>query len=195
MFKSNVWYDHIPDYVDRAFKYAREADPHALLFYNDYTVVQNKDKQDKIIKMIKSMQEKKIPIDGMGLQFHVDADGGNMNRQDVANTIKRFGELGLQVHITEMDVGCPSCSDFNQAELKQAQIYEDTLAACFIDNPGVCTAFLTWGFTDKYTWLGTGKHPLPFDEHFNMKQSYNSMLSLLQGKSAEFEAEDPLWLQ
>ena len=116
MFKSNVWYDHIPDYVDRAFKYARAADPHALLFYNDYTVVQNKQKEDNIIKMIKSMQAKKIPIDGMGLQFHVDDNAGNLSRQDVANSIKRFGELGLQVHITEMDVACPSCTDFNIPE-------------------------------------------------------------------------------
>ena len=194
MFKSNVWYDHLPDYVDRAFKYAREADPHALLFYNDYNSIQNKEKRGKIIKMIKSMQEKKVPIDGMGIQFHVDATGGNLSRENIAETIKSFGELGLQVHITEMDVGCPSCTNGHN-EIKQAQIYEDALAACFIDNPGVCTAFLTWGFTDKYTWRGTNEHPLPFDENFNMKRAYNSMLSLLQGKSEEPESEDSLWLQ
>ena len=116
MFKSNVWYDHLPDYVDRAFKYAREADPHALLFYNDYNSIQNKEKRGKIIKMIKSMQEKKVPIDGMGIQFHVDATGGNLSRENIAETIKSFGELGLQVHITEMDVACPSCTDFNIPE-------------------------------------------------------------------------------
>ena len=64
----------------------------------------------------------------------------------------------------------------------QARIYEDFLQACMVDNPGVCTAFLTWGFTDKYTCQGTQTHPLPFDENYKKKHAYWSMIDLLNGQ-------------
>ena len=54
-FKDNAWYPKLSDYVDRAFKYARAADPDALLFYNDYAVVNNDGKADRIVDMIKGM--------------------------------------------------------------------------------------------------------------------------------------------
>ena len=109
MFKSNAWYPKIPDYVERAFKYARQADPDALLFYNDYNIVWDGKKTDHIVDMIKDFQEKKVPIDGIGMQFHVDADA-NLDRQKIASVIKRFGDLGLQVHITELDAKCSKCT-------------------------------------------------------------------------------------
>jgi GH35 family endo-1,4-beta-xylanase len=75
-----------------------------------------------------------------------------------------------------MDVTLKDNSWASQQE--QARIYEDVLGAC-LANPGVCTAFLTWGFTDKITWLGAAKAPLPFDQWYKPKPAYNSMLSLL----------------
>ena len=106
------WYPLLPDYVDRAFIHARAADPDALLFYNDYNVITHQAKADAIVEMIKGMKSRGVPIDGMGIQFHVkDADTASLTRESVAATIKRFGDLGLQVHITEMDVKCPSCAD------------------------------------------------------------------------------------
>ena len=66
-----------------------------------------------------------------------------------------------------------------------------------MDNPGVCTAFLTWGFTDKYTWLGSGKFPLPYDYNYKQKQAYHSMMSMLKNHSKESETSpaDEVWLQ
>ena len=57
------------------------------------------------------------------------------------------------------------------------------MEAC-LENPGVCTAFLTWGFTDKYTWLGSGQYPLPFDKNYNPKLAYQSMLNTLNNYSS-----------
>ena len=70
LYKSNVWYDHLPDYVERAFRYAQEADPSMLAFYNDYNIVYQS-KADKIVTMVQDMQNKGIKIDGIGIQAHV----------------------------------------------------------------------------------------------------------------------------
>lgn len=97
--------------------------------------------------------------------MHVKVDG-NITVELVSDAIKMFGSLGLKVHITELDVSCPKCSQGNSDALKeQAQVYSNVVQAC-LDNKGVCTALLTWGFTDRYTWLGSDKYPLPFDYNF-----------------------------
>ena len=73
------------------------------------------------------------------------------------------------------------------------QVYEDYLLAC-LDQNGKCTAFITWGFWDKVSWLdrnspfnkdGTEmrKYPLPFDDHFGKKPAYYSMLKALNEKA------------
>ena len=55
-------------------------------------------------------------------------------------------------------------------------MYKDAFDACFIDNPDVCTAFLSWGFTDKYTWQKDGKFPLFYTDDYVEKPAYDAML-------------------
>ena len=178
--EAKPWYPLLPDYVDRAFNYAHLADPDALLFYNDYNVVTSSHKEDYIVEMIQGMQSRGVPIHGMGMQMHVSVDNPP-TREHIAAVIKRFGDLGLQVHVTELDVKCDACwgTDGAAPLAAEAKVYEDALSACVLDNPGVCTAFLTWGLTDKHTWLGSDKHPLPFDENYAKKPAYDSMLYVL----------------
>ena len=92
------------------------------------------------------------------------------------------------MHITELDVKCPDpCSDDDLT--KQADVYGRMLRAC-LANPGVCTSFETWGFTDKYTWLVPPRcssvtcHPLPFDESYAPKPAASRMLWLLHNSSS-----------
>ena len=127
----------------------------------------------------------------MGIQFHVYDDYLNdFSQSDIAAMIKRFGDLGLQVHITEIDVAAKGA--FNAGH--QAAVYTAALQACVFDNPGVCTAFLSWGVTDKYTWRGTNVHPLPFDEWYNPKCAYNRMLNTLNNHGMS-DANIDLFLQ
>ena len=172
----------LPDYIDKAFTYARAADPHTLLFYNDYGPSYSVCKNEKTIEMIKGMQKRKVPIDGMGIQFH-QKQGYGWSRKNISDMIKSYGDLGLKVHITEIDVECPGCGslDWNHDNMQQATVYRNALQACVEDNPGVCTAFLSWGITDKYTFLGTNKHPLPFDTNYKKKPAYQQMQKVLQG--------------
>lgn len=103
------WYPTLTNYVDLAFTYARKADPEALLFYNDYNVVSTDvGKANAIYDMAKSMIDRKIPIDGIGLQMHVKVED-KLSWDTVSKTIAKFGTLGLKVHITELDVTCSKC--------------------------------------------------------------------------------------
>ena len=95
------------------------------------------------------------------------------------------------MHVTELDIeicertnGVETICDPNDPEAlqKQADLYRDVLAACYIDNPGVCTAFLTWGIYDGLTWLdndGGRFYPLPYDEDYQKKPAYDAMFDLL----------------
>ena len=105
---------------------------------------------------------------------------------------KQYGDLGLEVHVTELDIEIcdrtegvsTECDPNDEASLKrQADLYADVLAACYIDNPGVCTAFLVWGIYDGLTWLdndGGRFYPLLFDESFEKKPAYTALYDLLK---------------
>jgi len=181
LYKNNIWYPDIPDYVDFAFQTAKAANPTVKLFYNDYNIASStgfsQQKSDKVYNMIKSMKQRGIPIDGIGLQLHVDITYNLF--PGIIQNIQRYAALGLEVHFTELDVGCVSygqtCPSWDaQKEQTQASIYSSLLNVC--SSQAACTSFETWGFTDKYSWLGANDHPLPFDANYNKKPAYNSLL-------------------
>eukprot|EP00937_MAST-01D_sp_MAST-1D-sp2_P004922 g4922.t1 len=190
-FKPNTWFPLVPNYVDAAFVAARAADPRPLLFYNEYGAEEaGTAKSDVVYSMVKSMVRRGVPIDGVGLQLHVGTPQGGqsggrvINATRVAENIARLGALGLQVHITELDVKCPDPCPAS-ALAAQAQVYADLLRAC-LSSKGVCTSFETWGFTDAMTWLTGSRckgaancHPLPFDEQYAPKPAVAAMLAVL----------------
>jgi len=122
------WYPKMHDYVDQAFIVAAKADPNVLLFYNDYCLsvtYDNGAKAQYIADMAATMKKKGIKIDGVGMQMHISTDK-DPSRSHTSSIIKKFGAVGLQVHITELDVSCWECKNNNAAALKlQGQIYAD----------------------------------------------------------------------
>jgi len=188
VFKNTIWYPDVPDYIDVAFQTARAANPTVKLFYNDYNIASatgfSQQKSDKVYNMIKSMKQRGIPIDGVGFQLHVDLTYNLF--PGIIQNIQRYAALGLEVHFTELDVGCVSygqnCPSWNaQKEQTQASIYSSLLNAC--SSQPACTSFETWGFTDKYSWLGANDHPLPFDSNYNKKPAFNALLAGLVNKT------------
>jgi endo-1,4-beta-xylanase len=195
---SSIWYD-APGiglagkgtaYIEQAFRWARAADPNALLFYNDYGAESLNAKSDAIYAMVKDFKARGVPIDGVGLQTHI-YDLNLKQISTLAANIRRFAALGVQVHITEMDVRLPLDADghvLNKADLAtQAEIYRRVAQTCLAQP--ACTAFQTWGFTDKYTWLynytkGKQGAPLLFDENYAPKASYYAVLDVLRRSRA-----------
>jgi len=187
--KHTLWYDRPgiglagqgTAYIAQAFRWAHQADPQALLFYNDYAAEGLNAKSDAIYAMVKDFKRRHVPIDGVGLQMHLmDLD---QIPTSVADNIARLAALGVQVHITEMDVALPidaSGKPLHRADLsRQAKIYGEMATIC-AEQPG-CTAFQTWGFTDKYSWIphytkGKKGDALLFDANYRPKPAYRAVL-------------------
>jgi endo-1,4-beta-xylanase len=195
--KDSLWYNRPgiglagkgTAYVEQAFRWAHEANPEALLFYNEAEGEGMNQKSDGIYAMVKDFKQRSVPIDGVGLQLHIlrldfDTDA-------VATNIARLTALGIQVHITELDVSLPVDSDGRAKEedlRQQGDVYHGIVRAC-LKNPG-CTAIQTWGFTDKYSWIGRHSHgargaALPFDRGYNPKAAYQALLDELNSASLE----------
>jgi GH35 family endo-1,4-beta-xylanase len=185
--KDSIWYNQPgiglagTGYIEQAFRWAHEADPNALLFYNDYNVYEPGAKFQAMFNMLQDFVSRGVPIDGVGLQMHIETNGWP-NLQSLAQVISQIGSLGLQVHITEMDVSLPvsASGTASPSDLQaQATTYQQVLAVC-LSTPD-CTAFQTWGFTDKHSWIpasnpGLGA-ALPFDINYQPKPAFGSLLN------------------
>ena len=191
-FKDSPWYNESgigyagkgAAYVAQAFRWAREADPKALLFYNDNGAEGLGRKSDAVYAMVKDFKQSGVPIDGVGLQMHVT--GVDLDTAAITKNIARLAALGLQVHITELDVSLPLDPSTNFASSddlqRQGDVYRRIVCTC-LQNPG-CTAIQTWGFTDKYSWIGSHSHhtrgaALPFDRFYKPKPAYTAIVDEL----------------
>ncbi len=192
-FRSTIWYDQPgigragkdSSYIEDCFRWAHAADPDALLFYNDAEAEAMNPKSDEIYAMVQDFRRRGVPIDGVGFQMHI----GNLHPDtaSIAENIGRFTGLGVQVHITEMDVALPVDADgkARPADLQlQADVYRKIASAC-LAHAG-CTAIQTWGFTDKYSWIGShSKHSqgagLLFDRDYRPKPAYDALKQTLRG--------------
>jgi endo-1,4-beta-xylanase len=192
--RDTIWYDRPgiglsangTAYLERCFRWAHEADPQALLFYNEAEAETLGPKSDAIYAMVRDFRRRGVPIDGVGFQMHI----GNLHPDitSISANIGRFTALGVQVHITEMDVSLPVDVNGNAGpeDLQlQAEIYREIAAACLAHRG--CTAIQTWGFTDKYSWIGshskkTRGAALPFDRNYLPKPAYRALRGALAAR-------------
>jgi len=178
--RDSIWMQVIgPDYIEMAFRWAREADPDALLFYNDYNGEGLGHKSDAIYDLVKGLVERGVPIDGVGLQMHFPLTG-YPPPQSIAANMERLAELGLKVHITELDVRIKSPVTPEELEM-QATVYADLLNVC-LQAPN-CQAFVLWGFTDAHSWVphffAGWEAPLIFDAKYAPKPAYYALQNVL----------------
>lgn len=182
-FRDTIWLQKIgPEYIDLAFRWAYEADPNAKLFYSDYGGEELEEKSDGIYTLVSSLLQRGVPINGVGLQTHKGLSYAP-DPVAIAQNMKRLADLGLEVQFTELDIQIEDGKGTKEKRLvEQAEIYRDMIRVCL--DATNCTAFITWGFTDRYTWLGdlTGKieAPLLFDTAYRPKPSYQSIAEELQ---------------
>jgi endo-1,4-beta-xylanase len=182
--RPSVFLDRLgPGYIGDAFRWAHEADPDALLFYNDYRADGLNAKSDAIYGLVQGLLQDGVPIHGVGLQMHLGGAFGSLPAT-VRENMQRFVDLGLLVQVTEMDFqvgGLPGTLDERLAV--QRGVYHDVVADCLA--VAGCRGVTAWGFTDKYTWIdqffGPGNYPLLFDAFYQPKPSYFGVQDALAG--------------
>lgn len=149
--RDTLWLKTIgPDYLDIAFKAARDADPEALLFLNDYSnEYAGTPKGDAFYRLAKDLKERGVPLDGVGLQLHLMAEYA-LQGDALLRNIARFRELGLKVAFTEVDVRV-KLPITPAAEAAQGKIFTELLRIAKTE-PGAGT-FMLWGWRDSRSWI------------------------------------------
>src|SRR5450759_3257864 len=101
------------EYIAKAFQWAHEADPDALLFYNDYNT-EFPGKRDKVYNLVKKLKDAGVPINGIGLQGHWNLV--NPSEKDLRDALDKYSSLGVKLQITELDVSVYSSAETNPAD-------------------------------------------------------------------------------
>lgn len=188
LLRNSLWYQICgEDFIPKAFEYAREADPGAKLFYNDYNT-ERPEKMERLYKLMKKLVDAKVPVDGVGLQAHWSVY--EPSESELRSVIKKMASLGLEVQITELDMSVypwekerrqkrTGESDVLTPELEQKQVEQYArVFKIFRENKDKITNVTFWNISDRYTWLdtypvpGRKNYPLLFDTDLQPKKAY-----------------------
>ena len=168
------------EFIYKAFEYAHEADPDALLFYNDYNDAEPA-KSQRIYNLVKRMRDAGVPVDGIGMQGHYNIYGPNMSDVDAA--IDLYSKVVKHIHITELDIrlneDMGGALRFNQGSgqvtdweriLQQDQYVN--LFKVLRKHKDVVDCVTFWNISDNDSWLGAANSALLFDANYKPKRSY-----------------------
>jgi endo-1,4-beta-xylanase len=176
--RKTPWLEFIgPGYLDLAFQTAREADPIALLTYNDYGIETDTPdqiaKRDRVLNLVQGFKARGVPIDAVGVQSHLSATD-QLPGSGLRQFVRELHRMNVQVFVTEMDVNEGKLEGpVEKRDATIAKIYKN-YATMMLAEPNV-TALLTWGITNRYTWLngakwarldGQPQHSLPLDADY-----------------------------
>lgn len=181
--RAGFWFDHLgADYIERALRTARAADPDVPLFINDYNIEGLNPKSDSMYALVQRLLAKGVPLNGIGLEAHFQV-GGLPTKSDLSGNMARFAALGLKVQLTELDVRLRLPTTPDQLTT-QAQNYRDVFEVCLLQT--ACNAIVTWGVSDKESWVpdafpGWGD-ALLLDSGYLQKLAFKSVYALLVGR-------------
>jgi len=185
--RHTVWYDQPgigagsgTAYIEQALRWAHAADPKAKLFYNDYDAEEVNKKSDAIYAMAEDFKKRGVPLDGVGFQAHLSLKFGDPEKLALfAKNMQRFADLGLELHITELDIRLNDSSP--PSLVAQAKLYGEITTLC-VQQPS-CKLLQAWGFTDKHSWIpgfykGQG-WALLWDDKYQKKPAYSTVRNAL----------------
>lgn len=188
--RNSLWSEIIgPDFIAKAFEYAHEADPDAILRYNDYSL-EDPDKRAKCITLIKSLQAQGVPVHAIGSQTHVSVSAPSFEEMD--QTLTDLESLGLPIHITELDVNSSQGGQRNfgadvseNATVTQGGLVNDAnqrlanqyanLFKAFLKHKNSVKVVTFWGVNDGVSWRANGK-PLLFDSDNKPKPAFDAVI-------------------
>lgn len=175
------------EFIVRAFEYAHEADPKALLFYNDYSTV-DPAKRDRIVNMLRKLRQQGAPIHGLGMQAHYNIYWPD--RALLETAIEAFSRVVDVIHITEMDVRAshehggqltfsqgtslvPDSVTLSRFDRQYRMLFE-----VFRRHSNLIRNVTFWNLSDNDSWIGAANYPLLFDKEYRPKPTYFSVRDL-----------------
>jgi endo-1,4-beta-xylanase len=192
-----------PDFIAKAFEYAHEADPDAILRYNDYSL-ENPEKRHKLIALIKSLQAQHVPVMAIGSQTHVSVSGPSFEQED--ETLTDLEQLGLPIHITELDVNSAEAGQrdsgadvadnasttqgglVENANRRQAEQYAN-LFRVFLKHHDSVKVVTLWGVNDGVSWRAPGR-PLLFDADNKPKPAFHAVIEEAKKRSGPTQSAE-----
>jgi endo-1,4-beta-xylanase len=191
------------DYIRLAFEFAREADPDAILIYNDYSMA-HEGRRNRVVKMVQDLKEQGVKIDGIGMQGHIDMSYPPI--EEFEKSLLAFADLGVEVSISELDLTIlpPPRPGISSAEVsidyeyqKQMNPYPNGLPdevaiewtnryneffKLFLKHSDKISRVTLWGVTDNQTWRnnwpmrGRTDYPLLFDRNYQPKDIVSNII-------------------
>ncbi len=192
--RNSLWRQIIgPDFIAKAFEYAHEADPKAILRLNDYSL-ENPAKRQKFITLVRQLQAQKVPISAIGTQTHVSVSSPSFAEED--QELTDLETLGLPIHVTELDVNGAQAGQqntgadvANNAATTQGGLVSDADQHLADQYAALFRAFLKhksvkvvtfWGINDGVSWRAAGK-PLLFDAGDQPKPAFGAVIRAAKG--------------
>ncbi len=179
IYRESLWYRICgEEYISKVFQWAHEADPKALLVYNDYNAT-NPSKRDRIYTMLKKLLDEGVPLHAVGLQGHWNIN--EPTEQNLRDAIDKYSSLGLKIQITELDVSIymsrADTVDIGftpEREQKQINLYKMAFDV-FRGKKDVINSVTFWNVSDRHSWRDRRDmkcYPLLFDENLKPKKVY-----------------------
>jgi len=178
--RQTIWLTKIGwEYVELAFRTAHEADPNAILFYNDYGQEYSKVKLAAINDTVMHLIGRGVPINGIGIQMHTNI---TQTADNMANAIIQTAATGLKIHISELDIALNNSKNpdytVNETDFAtQKSRYRSIAAAMYSIPASQSWGITTWGVGDDDSWLRSNPDfPLLFDSDYNPKSCYSGVM-------------------
>lgn len=194
------------DYIEIAFQTAHEADPDARLILNDYSLEANGNKAITMYNMVKQLLEEGVPIDGIGLQMHIDYETDLDAMDRCMRVLGRLREIDpdFVLEVTELDMSCFTWNDTStQRELTEEFVQQFDEKYCQVFSllmdyaqEGLLDTVVFWGYDDGSSWLneypveGRTNHPLLIDRELKFKSAYWALMNLPQQRAAQAAQEE-----
>lgn len=186
-YRKTFWYNNLgKSYIEKAFVYAHEIDPKAILFYNDFNIERDSLKLNAVLEMVKEFKQKGVPISGIGFQMHIRMDTPD---ELIEKSLKKAAATGLQIHLSEVDIIFNKHNDTKNGgiqiyqeitdEMKKAQAekYKNLVLIYRKTVPKAQQFGITfWNFNDRDTWINSFFNlkdwPTIFDDKLSPKPAY-----------------------
>jgi len=175
-YRTDVFYENIGvEYIAIGLETARQADPNAKLYINEYNIEYAGAKATSLVNLVQSLKAANVPLDGIGVQGHLIV---GQVPTDLEQQLQLYASLGVEVAITELDIRM-TLPETAALLAQQQEDYQTVITAC--NNVPGCIGVTIWDYTDKYSWV-PGTFPgqgdaCPWDSNLDIKPAYNGILA------------------